>query len=166
MLPQRLLVEDMPSTFSAAGVLFIDGVRVLAGFQPSKNAISGFGGSREGRETIRQTAFREALEELLEPEVIPASLLQSLVARYKEYSVTRKGTYRFLTLTFEDLLQILHEAKAADLKSQLYKSIPTTITALINKRNPTPTSEVTTLMLIPRSTTKGLDPYFLEDLAT
>jgi hypothetical protein len=151
--------------FEAAGILFTDGPHVLAGFQPGKAAISGFGGSREGSETIRQTAFREALEELLEPVVLEAPLIQSLVTHYKEYPVTRKGSYRFLTLRFEDLLQILQEAAASKIQSQIYKSIPTTMNALLNKRKPIPSSEVTTLMLIPRSTTKGLDPYFLEDLA-
>jgi hypothetical protein len=169
MLPQRLLVEGMPTTFKAAGILFTDGVHVLAGFQPGKAAISGFGGSREGSETIRQTAFREALEELLEPASIPISLLQSLVTHYKEYPITRKGTYRFLTLSFEDLLLILKEAK--DLKSQIYKSIPTTMAALLKKRTPTSSSEVTTLMLLPVTDLSGidlsgmdLDPHFAEDL--
>ena len=150
--------------FEAAGILFTDGVHVLAGFQPGKAAISGFGGSREGNETIRQTAFREALEELLEPASISVHLLQSLVDRYKCHPVTRKGTYRFLTLDFEDLLIILKEA--ADLKSQIYKSIPTTIATLLKKRTPTPESEVTTLMLLPVKIAdlSGLDPHFAEDL--
>jgi hypothetical protein len=153
--------------FEAAGILFTDGVHVLAGFQPGKAAISGFGGSREGSETIRQTAFREALEELLEPVEIPASLLQTLVTRTKEYPIIRKGSYRFLTLSFEDLLTILQEAK--ELKSQIYKSIPTTLVALLKKRKPTPSSEVTTLMLLPVKVTDldldlDLDPYFAEDL--
>jgi hypothetical protein len=150
------------TTFKAAGVLFTDGVHVLAGFQPNKASISGFGGSRERGETIRQTAFREVLEELLEPEAIPATLLQSLVTRYKKYPVTRKGTYRFLTLSFADLLHILQESK--DLKSTLYKSIPTTIAALLKKRIPTAASEVTTLMLLSVKEKVGLDPHFAEDL--
>ena len=150
--------------FEAAGILFTDGVHVLAGFQPGKAAISGFGGSREGNETIRQTAFREALEELLEPASLSVQLLQSLVDRYKCHPITRKGSYRFLTLDFEDLLAILQEA--VDLKSQIYKSIPTTIAALLKKRTPTPASEVTELMLLPISTTLDLDidPHFAEDL--
>lgn len=150
--------------FEAAGILFTDGVHVLAGFQPGKAAISGFGGSREGNETIRQTAFREALEELLEPGEIPASLLQTLVTRTKKYPIIRKGSYRFLTLDFEDLLIILKEA--ADLKSQIYKSIPTTIAALLKKRTPTPASEVTELMLLPVKIAdlSGLDPHFAKDL--
>jgi hypothetical protein len=136
---------------------------VLAGFQPGKAAISGFGGSREGRETIRQTAFREALEELLEPDFLPAQLIQSLVTRYKKYPITRKGTYRFLTLHFEDLLIILQEA--TDLKSQIYRSVPTTIATLLKKRNPTPSSEVTELMLLPvKAAGLDLDPHFAEDL--
>ena len=152
--------------FTAAGVLFTDGVHVLAGYQPNKASISGFGGSRERGETIRQTAFRELLEELLEPEEIPATLLHTLVALYKKYPVTRKGTYRFLTLTFEDLLIILQEVRENNLVSTLYKSIPTTIAALLKKRMPTPASEVTTLMILP---VKGavdldLDPHFAEDL--
>jgi len=149
--------------FSAAGVLFTDGVHVLAGFQPNKASISGFGGSRERGETIRQTAFREVLEELLEPEEIPASLLQTLVARYKEYPVTRKGSYRFLTLSFADLLFILQESK--DLKSTLYKSTPRSMTALLKKRKPTPSTEVTTLMLLSgKESGIDLDPHFAADL--
>jgi len=156
----------MPSIFKAAGILFTDGVHVLAGFQPGKNAISGIGGSREGSETIRHTALREALEELLEPVVTPLHLIQSLVDRYKCHPVIRKGTYRFLTLDFEDLLHILQEAKAVDLKSQIYKTVPTKMAALLNKRKPTPSSEVTTLMLLPVKATdlSGIDPHFAEDL--
>ena len=157
--------------FEAAGILFTDRVHVLAGFQPGKAAISGFGGSREGSETIRQTAFREVLEELLEAEEFPASRVHSLVDRYNCHPITRIGTYRFLTLDFEDLLIILQEA--ANLKSRIYTSIPTTLPALLKKRIPTPDSEVTELMLLPVKATDlsgmdlsgmDLDPHFAEDL--
>ena len=172
MLPRHLLVGGMPTVtnFKAAGVLFTDGIHVLAGFQPGKNAISGIGGSREGSETIRQTAFREAIEELLEPVSDVKFIVQSLVDRYKCHPVIRKGTYRFLVLSFMDLLHILQEAKAVGLKSQIYKTVPTTIAALLKKRKPTPTSEVTTLMLLPVKVTDldlsgiDLDPHFAEDL--
>jgi len=158
----------MPSEFRAAGILFTDGVHVLAGYQPSKASISGFGGSRERGESIRQTAIREAIEELLEPSSDIQFLLQVLVIRYKESPAVRKGSYRFLILSFEDLLRMLQEAKAAGIKSTLYKSIPTTIAALLNKRTPTLLSEVTELMLLPAKTTglSGLDPQFAEDIAS
>jgi len=154
--------------FKAAGILFTDGTRVMAGFQPDKAAYSGFGGSREHKETIRETAFREALEELLEPQDSIMHLVASLKERFKNHAVTRKGTYRFLTLNFDELLDILKEAKAIDLKSQIYKSIPTTIAALLTKRLPLPTSEVHDLILLPAKSTVTipLDPYFAEDLAT
>ena len=153
--------------FTAAGILITDGAHVLAGFQPNKNSISGFGGSRIGRETIRETAFREAIEELLEPEpeqnIRP--FIQSLQRVYKNRRFNRKGTYRFLQLHFIELLQILEAAKAAGIKSQLYKTIPTTLKSLIKKRQPTATSEVATLMLLPLNTTeKSIDPHFLDDI--
>lgn len=158
----------MQTGFKAAGVLFTDGVNVLAGFQPGKNAISGFGGSREGRETIRQTAFREAVEELLEPALLPTQLIQSLVDRYKAHPVTRKGTYRFLTLSFEDLVTVLQEANAADLQSQIYTTIPTTMAALIRKRKPLPSTEVSrlTIVSVHEPTFEGLDEHFAADLQT
>ena len=159
----------MSGPFQAAGILFTDGTHVIAGFQPSKGAYSGFGGSREARETIRATAIREALEELLEPEGQIQPFVNSLKERYKSYTVTRKGSYRFLVLSFNELLDILKEAKAVDLKSQIYKSIPTTIAALLTKRQPQTTTEVHDLILLPVSATVHtipLDPNLEEDLAT
>ena len=157
----------MPSNFKAAGVLFTDRIHVLAGFQPGKGAVSGFGGSREGCETIRQTAFREVLEELLEPISDLRPFIAALCDRYKDHPITRKEAYRFLTLTLEDLLCILKEAKEIDLKSNIYKSIPTTIAALIQKRKPLASSEVTTIMLLPvQEAGVDLEPHFAEDIAS
>jgi hypothetical protein len=160
-------------TFQAAGVLFTDGTDVLAGFQPLKEepSISGFGGSREGKETIRETAFRELLEELFEPEptfdIKP--LIRVLKERYKKDPIIKKSSYRFLILPFRELAAILALVKAIGMRSQVYTTIPTTIADLIKKRVPLPTSEISTLMLLSRSTTTGpkgesIDPYFLEDL--
>ena len=160
-------------TFQAAGVLFTDGAQVLAGFQPLKEAptISGFGGCREGKETIRETAFRELLEELFEPEptfnIKP--LIRVLKERYKKDPIIRKSSYRFLVLPFRELTAILALVKAIGLSSQVYTTIPTTIADLIKKRKPLPTSEISTLMLLSRTATTGptdeaIDPHFLEDL--
>jgi hypothetical protein len=157
-------------TFQAAGVLFTDGTDVLAGFQPLKEepSISGFGGSREGKETIRETAFRELLEELFEPEptfdIKP--LIRVLKERYKKDPIVKKSSYRFLILPFRELTAILSLVKAIDLRSQVYTTIPTTITNLIKKRRPLPTSEISTLHLLSRSASYGesIDPHFLEDL--
>lgn len=159
----------MSGPFKAAGILFTDSTHVIAGFQPGKSAYSGFGGSREARETIRETAFREALEELLEPEGSIQPLVNSLKERYKSYTVIRKGSYRFLILSFNELLDILKEAKAIDLKSQIYKSIPTTIAAFLTKRQPKPTTEVHELILLSVTATATiipLDPNLKKDLTT
>ena len=162
-------------TFQAAGVLFTDGSDVLAGFQPLKEfpSISGFGGTREGRETIRETAFREVLEELFDPDptfdIKP--LIRLLKERYKEDPIIRKSSYRFLILPFRELTAILALVKAIGLRSQVYTTIPTTVSHLIKKRKPLPTSEISTLMLLSRMATtesKGepIDPYFLEDISS
>jgi hypothetical protein len=161
------------STFTAAGVLFTDGTQVLAGFQPLKEepSISGFGGSREGKETIRETAFREVLEELFDPEptfdIKP--LIRVLKERYKKDPIIKKSSYRFLILPFRELTAILALAKAIGMRSQVYTTIPTTAADLIKKRRPLPTSEISTLMLLSRTATTGskgeaIDPHFLEDL--
>jgi len=165
------------STFTAAGVLFTDGTHVLAGFQPLKEtpSISGFGGSREGKETIRETAFRELLEELFDPEPEPEPtfnikpLIRVLKERYKKDPIVKKSSYRFLILPFRELTAILALVKAIGLRSQVYTMIPTTIADLIKKRRPLPTSEISTLMLLSRTATTGskgeaIDPHFLEDL--
>ena len=157
-------------TFQAAGVLFTDGTHVLAGFQPLKEepSISGFGGSREGKETIRETAFREVLEELFDPEptfdIKP--LIRVLKERYKKDPIIRKSSYRFLILPFRELTAILSLVKAIGLRSQVYTAIPITIADLIKKRQPLPTSEISTLHLLSRSASYGeaIDPHFLEDL--
>ena len=82
--------------------------------------------------------------------------------------MTRKGTYRFLTLSFEDLLILLQEATAADLKSQIYTTIPTTMAALIRKRKPLPSTEVSrlTIVSVHEPTFEGLDEHFAADLQT
>ena len=160
-------------TFQAAGVLFTDGTQVLAGFQPLKEepSISGFGGGREGRETIRETAFRELLEELFDPD--PSfdlkPLIQVLKERYKKDPIIKKNTYRFLILPFRELTAILALVKAIGMRSQVYTAIPITIADLIKKRKPLPTSEISTLHLLSRTAAIGpngepIDPYFLEDL--
>jgi hypothetical protein len=157
-------------TFAAAGILFTNGTQVLAGFQPLKEepSISGFGGCREGRETIRETAFRELLEELFDPDpsfdIKP--LINVLKERYKKDPIIKKGSYRFLILSFRELTAILTLVKAIGLRSQVYTTIPTTIADLIKGRRPLPTSEISTLHLLSRSAPYGvaIDPHFLEDL--
>jgi len=157
-------------TFQAAGVLFTDGTHVLAGFQPLKEepSISGFGGSREGKETIRETAFRELLEELFDPEptfdIKP--LIRVLKERYKKDPIIKKSTYRFLILPFRELTAILALVKAIGMRSQVYTAIPTTAADLIKNRVPLPTSEISTLHLVSRLAPYGfaIDPHFLEDL--
>ena len=157
-------------TFQAAGVLFTDGTQVLAGFQPLKEepSISGFGGCREGKETIRETAFRELLEELFDPEptfdIKP--LIRVLKERYKKDPIIKKSTYRFLILPFRELTAILALVKAIGLRSQVYTAIPTTVADLIKRRRPLPTSEISTLHLLSRSAPYGfaIDRHFLEDL--
>ena len=164
-------------TFQAAGVLFTDGSDVLAGFQPLKESpsISGFGGTREGRETIRETAFREVLEELFDPNPNPdptfdiKPLIRLLKERYKKDPIIRKGSYRFLILPFRELTAILALVKAIGLPSQVYTTIPSTIADLLKRRKPLPTSEISALHLLSRTATTGpngepIDPYFLEDL--
>lgn len=166
-----------PCRFAAAGVLFTDGSDVLAGFQLLKESpsISGFGGSREGKETIRETAFREVLEELFEPNPDPTfdikPLIRLLKERYKKDPILRKGSYRFLILPFRELTAILALVKAIGLPSQVYTTIPTTIADLIKKRKPLPTSEISTIMLLSRTASTGskgepIDPYFLEDMTS
>jgi hypothetical protein len=85
-------------TYSAAGVLITNGRHVLAGYQPARGAITGFGGKREGDEEPLETAWRELFEELLGIEA-PA-----LLPRWK---LLYSGDYVLYTCSFADLEALL-----------------------------------------------------------
>jgi hypothetical protein len=163
-----------PDKFKAAGVAFTNGRQVLAGYQPHKKhpSISGIGGSREPGESYMQTALRECVEELFEPQSITKSLLLKL-ARIAPQKVIQTGSYINAIYSFDDLHAMLTAMKRVGLRSPLYETFPKNLTELIINRVPTSAlsgdkaAEISHLALIPvvvQTADTFMDPYFVADM--
>jgi hypothetical protein len=169
---------ESPDTFTAAGVVFTDGQRVLAGYQPKKKKpfLSGIGGGRDEGETYVMTAVREMIEELYELRDIPkkkyAPLYKDIVERVVPNKIVQSGTYIMLIYTFKDLDAILKITKRHGLSSPLYDTMPTTLMDLIFKRKPfydgDKVPEISHFAILPvvrhPKEHPFVDPYFIEDM--
>ena len=154
-----------------AGCLFTDGVRVLAGYQPNKKSpfISGIGGSKKAGESYVETALRETVEELFGLTKYPPTMIDEL-KMIEPKNVCKNSDYVNLVFTFKDLdlfLLVLSKYKN-DLKSTLYKSVPTTLNSLLLDRVYDKAAEVSHLVLLPlvdhNPSTPFVDPLFLKDM--
>ena len=129
------MIYSAAGVFTAAGVFITDGRHVLAGYQPARGAITGFGGKRETGEEPLQTAWRELFEELLGIEA-PTSL--------PNWKLLYSGTYVLYTCSFAELESLLELA----IESPFYTSgSPRTIADLLLKRSDG--TEITDLALLP-----------------
>ena len=147
-----------------AGIFFTDGKMVLAGFNPKKFCITGFGGKAEGDETPAKTAVREVIEELFEFEQIPEALLKIVYTILVFDRVSFNEKYSTFTMNFQDLDKILATLKMFSLKSRVYDTIPTTLTELLITRKIIPDAELSHLALIPCCYNLEFDKYFIGDI--
>lgn len=123
--------------FKAAGVLFTDGYKFLAGLQNRDGAYvyDGFGGAREEGEDYLTTAYRETFEEMFEPQEDVAECVKKAKEIIQAKHVIPRGTYVLVVCDFKDLTQFLRIAASCSLTSPLYSTIPLTIDDFMNKRS-------------------------------
>jgi hypothetical protein len=135
--------------FTAAGVLFTNKKHVLAGWQlKDKPTLTGIGGCREEGENYITTAHREMIEELFDVENVPPKLLITLQTM-KRLTTLENDSYVNIVYTFDNLQEILRHAYNCGVKTKIYKKFPLTIHDLILLREPSETSEIQSLAILP-----------------
>ena len=168
-------------SYTSAGVLFTNGIHVLAGYQPNKKngpVIMGIGGTRDATDTsYLHTALREAVEELLDidPEIkeqISESLLKELNDNLPPLSHFIHKGYVTLIYSFEQLerlLKIVNESKHSDVlktkisKKELYEKFPLTLEELVFRRKRVESAEIRQFVILPLECSQ-IYKYFLTDL--
>jgi len=166
-IPEFITIDN----WDAAGSIFTDSNHMLAGYQPNKSFpyICGIGGSSNTSESYMTTILRETIEELLNIDEVPTGLIQTIETTIPPQKIVQNGTYIIAMYSFEDLEKMLRKIKAYPLKSNLYKTIPTTLTELILKRNVNHPSkpEISHLALIPvinYKSTNIISKYLIDDM--
>jgi hypothetical protein len=148
-------VPEWPSfqrPFQGAGCLFSKGDHALVGLHASKHGhvrICGFGGKREAEEPWWQTAFRETVEELLEPERIPFNLyhaLRSMPPPRLLYDA--ESEYVVLVYSTEDLETFLRIC-GEHVTTPLYTTFPKTAEDLVFHRKPQRSAEISDIVFWP-----------------
>jgi hypothetical protein len=149
-----------------AGILFTDGKFTLSGVN-KYSEMTGIGGKKKDEETPIQTAIRETVEELFEPEEIPAGLFEELYTRLIFDNMMFKSNYSTFIMNFNDLKIFFVTVKKYDLKSKVYDILPSTIEELILERKVVKNAELRYMMLIPNRplhTELDFDGCFVNDI--
>jgi 8-oxo-dGTP pyrophosphatase MutT (NUDIX family) len=151
------------TTIAGAGLLIMERGYALCGLTAKSKKYSGIGGKQEPGETIRQTAFREAVEELygLTPS---RSLVSSLVKEFIMNTMIERDGYYYLVMSFTDIYnmnKIVHKYFAI---SPYYRTFPSSMIDLVLNRYPTEDAEITELTMTKyNSPTLSIDPEFIKD---
>jgi len=129
-----------------AGCMFMDGIRVLAGYQTKTRKIGGFGGKSQDGESRTETALRETIEELFGVIDVPAELIRKLpisqnTIEYPEYTC--------FVYNFDDLQTFIRRAGRYINSSVLYSVFPTTVWELVQNRIFSESAKVGELYLLP-----------------
>jgi hypothetical protein len=149
-----------------AGILFTDGKFTLAGVN-RESEITGIGGKKKGEETPIQTAIRETVEELFEPEEIPVGLFEELYTKLIFDNMMFKSNYSTFIMNFDDIKVFFLYAREYNLKSKVYEILPLTIQELILERKVVKNIELRYMMLIPNRplhTELDFDGCFVNDI--
>jgi hypothetical protein len=149
-----------------AGILFTDGRFTLSGVN-KYSEMTGIGGKKKGEETPVQTALRETIEELFEPEEIPSGFFEELYTKLVFDNMMAKSNYRTFIMNFNDLKLFFVTAKKYNLKSKVYDVLPSTIQDLILERKVVKDAELRYMMLIPNlplHTELDFDGCFVNDI--
>ena len=117
-----------------AGIFFTDGKKFLCGYSQHKYKITGIGAKKQNNELPYETALRETLEELFEFHNIPLELTNELNVSLSFDNVICYKSYRTFIMSFHDLELILNIINKYDLKSRVYKPLPTNFNDLVYQR--------------------------------
>jgi hypothetical protein len=135
------------SQIIGAGCLFIQNNYILVGYTPKRKIWSGIGGKIEGKETLRQTAIREMLEELFGfvPTIKIINDLDKLLISSK---LIIRENYGILPISF-DLYNFISLVLFTNrCVSPYYKSIPMKFIELVQNRIPMENAEITELKVV------------------
>ena len=154
---------------AAAGILFVNQwpspTHCLAGFQPKRGGITGFGGKAEPEDYGPiHTACRETLEELL-------GISNTTLAAYmswefepvKEFT-TADGFYKTFVMTFEQLEKLLRGLWRIREESPFYEMFPMRVIDCVLGRSRRPDMEVGALAILPICRLVGDDGLVLKEL--
>jgi len=157
--------KSIIDSFSAAGCVFTNETHILGGYQPNKDVpyISGFGGSRLEGETFERTAVREMIEELFDIEVT-GEITEWILKMIRPSKTIKHTGYMILQYSFEQLDEIMKFLEPYGEDSGLYKVWPKNLGELIFKRSPKPSSEVSTLCILPFVKSLTIDEQFKKDI--
>ena len=151
----------------AAGILFTDGIKVLAGYHPSLHTWSGIGGKMEDEETPQQAAIRECCEEVfgLKPDT---ELLREMAVTFSLGEPTMMGDYALFRAEFTLLLTISDALEKNGYTCQFYPTFPKNLSSLIEARNVPETAEVQALTFIRieelEAARESMAPEFYKDI--
>jgi hypothetical protein len=151
-IPTEPWINSFHRPFLGAGCLFYKDRHVLVGLHASRRGhvrICGFGGKREGEEPWWQTAFRETVEELLEPENISFNLYHALASNMVPHVLyDAEAQYVSLVFSMEDLKTFLAIC-AEYVKTPLYATFPRSAEDLVFHRIPKRDAEISHIVFWP-----------------
>jgi hypothetical protein len=165
---------DAVSNFAAAekgpaGILFVNQwprpTHCLAGFQPKRGGITGFGGKAEPYDYGRyHTAWREVLEELFGiANLTLAAYVSWMFEPVREFETAGYTTF---VLTFEQLEKAACWLRQQGEESPYYEIFPVKVWDCVMGRRRVPTMEVQELAVLPvcRNSNEGILDELLEDI--
>lgn len=158
--------------FHGAGCMFVNHSHVLVGIskQWNENGISsldGFGGKKIGKESWKQCAFRETVEEFFGVKRVPQTLLKALEEKIIPQKVLCKDNYLTLVYNFDQLSTFLRLCAKYLRKVPLYHKVPRTMEELIMGRKLSDGSEISHIVLWPlyyKHTTYEIALHFHSDV--
>ena len=152
-----------------AGILFVNQwpspTHCLAGFQPKRGGITGFGGKAEpGDYGPIHTACRETLEELLGiSNTTLAAYMSWEIEPVKEFE-SADGKYKTFVMTFGQLEKVLRGLWRIREESPFYDSFPMRVIDCVLERRAVAGMEVGGLSVLPICRSVGDDRLVLKEL--
>jgi hypothetical protein len=135
----------------------------LCGLTPKSNKYSGIGGKQIPGETVRATAFREAVEELfgVDPSDI---MLYALIKRFIDNLLIERDNYYYILLSFADVNVLTAIVNRHISITPYYKTFPSSIMDLVLNRCPTEAAEITDLTMTRYAhSSLAVDREFIKD---